>query len=658
MDLLRNLLPRAKPLAVPPIPSALPPGAKIGPWRVVRLLGVGANGAVYLVRRWGRLCALKVAMRPGDKRLLRERRLLRRIKHPGVVGLRGWGWWLGRKKGFPYLVMEYIEGLPLYAWARGTNPTPRQIAELLAQAAEALEAVHQERSVHRDVKGANTLVRPGGQELVLMDLGAGAYEGATPLTSNVLPPVTEVYLSPEAMDFALAHATDKGAHYKAGPADDLYALGVMAHRVLTDDYPFPVHVPRDLFWVAVRLGSAPNTRECNPRVPVALAAIVRRLLARRPEERYASAKQVAEALRKAAEGGKEWDEPLFEWYTGPEPASRTTNAVAPAGPVAPGQEAALRVARAQHREWQEWMRQRRMVGKRPRSVAKDGEAVPERATAATPASKSIQRWRAAGAVLALALALSVGAAVLTQQDGSGVSVPSDPPEPTLDNAWELPTQGVGNPGQEVAPVLSTPDAGTSAAPSGAPTPAPVAPATQPKEDTPVNPPAKEQPSKPKSPAASGPNLVKVLPLCVGIACAHPKELHPVPLSEECPPGAVQTMRELGIKVGDELDPVAVDFPQDTEGRCLSTVKEGWTTVVMQRPFGDLPHLTELSGRFFFGERVYGRFSAARMPNNRTIPVCMELMENGVRGMEPADHPTPATARVTCSAGLKAVDAFR
>jgi eukaryotic-like serine/threonine-protein kinase len=648
MDLLRNLLPRAKPPAVPPIPSALPPGAKVGPWRVVRLLGLGANGAVYLVRRWGRLYALKVAMRPGDKRLLRERRLLRRVKHPGVVGLRGWGWWLGRKKGFPYLVMEYIEGLPLYAWARGTNPTPRQIAELLAQAAEALEAVHQARSVHRDVKGANTLVRPGGRKLVLMDLGAGAYEGATPLTSNVLPPVTEVYLSPEAMDFAQAHATAKGAHYKAGPADDLYALGVMAHRVLTDDYPFPVHVPRDLFWMVVRLRSAPNTRECNPRVPVALAAIVRRLLARRPEERYASAQQVAEALRKAAEGGKEWDELLFEWYTGPEPASRTTNAVAPTGPVAPGQEAALRMARAQHRERQEWMRQRRMVGKRRRGVAQSGEAV--------PASKSARRWRAAGAVLVLALALAVGAAVLTQQDGAGASDPSAPPAPTLDNAWGLPTQGVGNPGQEVAPALSTPDAGTSAAPSGASTPAPVAPATQPKEDTSVNPPAKEQPSKPKPPAASGSNLVKVLPLCVGIACAHPKELHPVPLSEECPPGAVQTMRELGIKVGDDLEP-SVSFPRDFPERCVSNVKEGWITLILTRDFGNLPNGTELSGRLFFGERVYGRFNAARMPNNRTIPVCMDLVEGGYRGAE-LDSPPSATARISCGMGLKAVDAFR
>jgi hypothetical protein len=88
------------------------------------------------------------------------------------------------------------------------------------------------------------------------------------------------------------------------------------------------------------------------------------------------------------------------------------------------------------------------------------------------------------------------------------------------------------------------------------------------------------------------------------------------------------------------------------------VKEGWITLILTRDFGNLPHGTELSGRFFFGERVYGRFSAARMPNNRTIPVCMEMVEVGDRGMLVESHPTPATARISCGAGLKAVDAFR
>jgi hypothetical protein len=116
------------------------------------------------------------------------------------------------------------------------------------------------------------------------------------------------------------------------------------------------------------------------------------------------------------------------------------------------------------------------------------------------------------------------------------------------------------------------------------------------------------------------------------------------------------MRELGIKVGDDLEP-AVRFPRDFPEGCVSTVKEGWTTVLVTRPFGNLPHGTELSGRLFFGERVYGRFSVARMPNNRTIPVCMDLVEGGKRGAELAS-PLSATVRISCGMGLKAVDAFR
>jgi serine/threonine protein kinase len=651
---LRNLLPGNKPPAVPQLPGALPAGMRVGPWQVVRPLGQGGSGAVYLVKRWGRYYALKMATRPGDKRLQREGRLLRRVKHPGLVRLHGQGWWLGRKKGFPYLVMEYVEGLPLYTWARGTNPTPRQIALLLAQAAEALEAVHQERSLHRDVKGANTLVRPGGQQLVLVDLGAGDYEGATSLTSQVLPPVTELYLSPEAMQFAQRHATDSQAHYKARPSDDLYALGVMAHRVLTDDYPFATHMPRDLRWAVVQSAPAPDARAINPRVPAALAAIVQRLLAKRPEQRYASAQEAAEALRKAAaEGGPEWGEPLFEWYTEPGPASRTTLVGAPAGPVAPDQELALSLASADHREWQQWMRQRRMVGRRSPTVAQVEEADP--APARPPAPDSAWRWWTAGALLMLAL--SAGAAVLTWLSGPGTS------EPTPSGQWAFPTQEVGVPGQEVARPGLAPDAGTGAAPSEASTPAPVAPAMPPPEDTRVNPPpqpatarsSKPQPSKSSAP---GHTLTKVLPLCLGMACAHSaQELQPVPLTEPCPPGAVDTMRELGIKVGERSHPGAILFAPLPP--TYITVKEGWITGILSDDFGNLPRDTEISGRLFLGDRIYVRFTVARMPGDRTVPVCMELWGfiHG-RGEERSTADTPGNVKLVSVSALRAVDVFK
>jgi predicted Ser/Thr protein kinase len=670
MGLLRSLLPGGMSAAAPVLPGALPAGMRIGPWRVVRPLGSGGCGAVYLVRRWGRHFALKLAVRPGDKRLQREGRLLRRVRHPGVVRLRGRGWWLGRRKGFPYLVMEYVEGQPLYAWARGTNPTPRQLAELLAQAALALEAVHRERSVHRDVKGANTLVLSAGWRLVLVDLGAGDYEGATPLTSQVLPPCTEVYLSPEAMTFAQAHAKDPRARYEARPSDDLYALGVMAHRVLTDEYPFPTDMPRELFWLMVETQPAPSARELNPRVPAALAAILQRLLAKRPEERYASAREVAEALRSAAgAGGPEWDAPLFEWYPGPGPASRTTQAVAPGGRVAPGQEVAVRVARAQHAERQEWLRKRRQVRRRSPDAARTEAPAPEPEPPATRAPARLWRWVKVGGLLTLmlVLALSLGTRILRGHDSSGPSPGSRAPEPTRKGPQLPPTPEVGVSGQEVARPPPSPDAGIGAEPSEALTPAPVVSATQPQEDPRVNPPASpgtspgQQQLKPQSSPSTRArqSLGKALPLCLGLACASGHQsVRSAPPPEECPPGAIDAMRELGINVGDVRER-AVFHPWLDNYPAFVTVKEGEISASFPGSFKNMPLKTVLSGRLFIGDRVYVRLTTARLPDHRTIPVCIEFFDNQDRrrGVLVRPESTEREIKIVLPVAAKAVSRF-
>ncbi|HYH95904.1 serine/threonine protein kinase [Hyalangium sp.] len=643
MGLLHNLLRRAHP-AQPVSASALPQGARVGPWRVVRRLGAGGAGVVYLVSRWGRLHALKLATRPGDKRLLREGRLLRRVKHRALVKFHGQGWWLGRRTGFPYLVMEYVEGLPLYSWACGTNPTPRQLAGLLAQAAGALAALHREHALHRDVKGANTLVRPGGQELVLMDLGAGGYEGATPLTSHVLPPVTEVYLSPEAMAFAQAHVAQAGARYQARPTDDLYALGVMAYRVLVDEYPFPVHLPRDMYWAAVQSRPAPQVRERNPRVPEALAAIVQRLLASRPEERHTDAQELAEALLQAREaGGAEWELPVFEWYPEPGPASRTTRSGAPAGPVAPGQEAALSLARAEHREQQEWMRLQRQVRRRLPGMEQQQEDSPAPA-APTPTARGAG-WRGwVGAALAVAM---LGAFVL------GTTLEAVPASPTLH---------VGKPDQEVAGAELSPDAdpGAVALDSEASTSVPAAPVAQPQEDPRVNPPTPSAPPSPQAlPKPKRTRLAKTLPLCMGLACSGSTQaLNPVPAAEECPRGAVQTMKDLGIRIGGISGIVA--FAVHLSAQPLP-VNEGPFTLSLRESFGDLAPTTEVHGRLLFGaDRIYGRFTVARVPDGQTFPVCLDLYDDfeSKRGFAKWPGSTEDRVLMVSTVQLMAVDRFK
>jgi serine/threonine protein kinase len=108
--------------------------------------------------------------------------------------------------------MQWVEGEPLYEWAARRNPTSRQVLRLLWQVARALQATHGAGGVHRDVKGANVLVRPRDGRAFLTDFGAGHYKGAATLTPRLLPPVTLAYLSPEVWEFVSVFLCHPTAH--------------------------------------------------------------------------------------------------------------------------------------------------------------------------------------------------------------------------------------------------------------------------------------------------------------------------------------------------------------------------------------------------------------------------------------------------------------
>jgi serine/threonine-protein kinase len=289
----------------------------VGSWRIVDLFGRGAYGTLYLAESVApgttRQAALKLALAPRDERFERERVLLSRLRHPCIPRLLDSGTW--QSPGgppHPYLVMEWIEGLPLYEWAQVLPPTSRQVLGLLADLARALEATHAMGAVHRDVKGGNALVRlPDGQGF-LVDFGSGSYQGASRLTWQPLPPGTPDYRSPEAFRFA-AHGDLAPTHsYAPGPADDLFALGVTAYRLVTGDYP-PLAEPvgeRAHVWAEEDPGPQP-ARELNARCSAELSALISRMLSVHPKAR-GSAREVAEALEQAArQSGPEADEPLF-----------------------------------------------------------------------------------------------------------------------------------------------------------------------------------------------------------------------------------------------------------------------------------------------------------------------------------------------------------
>lgn len=280
----------------------------------------GAFGAVYLAspadQPDGAPFALKVALHSNDPRFLREAELLRRVLHLHVPRLHDHGLWAHPAGPFPFVVMDWVEGVSLYAWAHERTFSSREVMRLLAPVASALAATHAAKCVHRDVKGENILVSQDGSRPMLLDFGAGDLLGAPTLTREVFPPGTPYYRSPEALRFHWRKRHQPGAHYEPGPADDVYALGVTAYCLVTGSYPPPV-LPPEL------LKSEPSLREEKWEPPEEratvcpeLAGLIRQMLSLKPSAR-GTAEEVAEALDHAARAAEPIaDQPIVRRSSG------------------------------------------------------------------------------------------------------------------------------------------------------------------------------------------------------------------------------------------------------------------------------------------------------------------------------------------------------
>ncbi len=302
-------------------PTALPLGTAVGPWQVTGFEGRGVYGTVYRAVQPGhsrsRPAALKLAIYPADPRFAREEELLSRIRHPNVPRLLDAGKWRdGLGRVHPFLVMEWVEGMSLYEWAAQRNPSSREVLAVLAQAAGALQATHEVSGVHRDVKGANMLVRPWDGRLFLTDFGSGHFAGAARLTPLPVQPGTPAYLSPELWRDEGPQAPNAPFSQLARPSDDVFALGVTAYRLVTDAYP-PFTNPsteEGRCWLPGGEGARPP-RQLNSRVDAQLNALILRMLSTRPEDR-GTAGELAEAMRRGVAHAVPLAEVrLFEWET-------------------------------------------------------------------------------------------------------------------------------------------------------------------------------------------------------------------------------------------------------------------------------------------------------------------------------------------------------
>jgi serine/threonine protein kinase len=269
-------------------------GFTLGKFKVLERLGVGGNGTVYLcehlmVRRKVAIKVLptaKAANPAALARFYREARAAGALDHPNLVKAHD----IDQDNGLYFLVMDYVDGINLQELIGRTGPLdPVRAAQYVAQAAQGLDFAHQAGLVHRDVKPANILLDRRGVVRIL-DLGLARFfcDQDDPLTlrydeKTVLG--TADYVAPE--QALNSHDVDGRA--------DVYGLGATFHFLLTAQPPFPGgKVAQKLIWHQVKQPTP--VRAIRPEVPEAMAAVVARMLAKVPAERFQTAGEVVAAL--------------------------------------------------------------------------------------------------------------------------------------------------------------------------------------------------------------------------------------------------------------------------------------------------------------------------------------------------------------------------
>jgi serine/threonine-protein kinase len=297
-------------------PGFLASGERVGQWLIRKRLGAGSFGAVYQVECEGDLFALKFSLRRPEsddlnqtgERLRKELACLLQIQHPNVVRTYAFGRWPHPVQGYPYLLMDHVDGVTLHQWSRQVGPSFRQMLELSGKLALAVDALDHEQIRHRDLKSANILVRSRDSEPILVDFGSADYVNGVKLTAGPLPPGTMHYRSPESLQFQRLHSQDPNARYPFKVTDDLYSLGVVMYELLAGQLPFGLDLPREVLNAQIEFKVPQPPTAFDERVPQALSALVMRLVAKKPEDRPQSGRALYEELQALLrDGGQELD---------------------------------------------------------------------------------------------------------------------------------------------------------------------------------------------------------------------------------------------------------------------------------------------------------------------------------------------------------------
>ena len=262
--------------------SAVMIGRKLGNrYEIQKLLGEGATAIVYkgVDTLLQRTVAIKVLLPYVDetarKRFQREARAAAQLNHPNIMAIYDVG-----EDEQPYLIVEYIEGHPLFELIPAP---PEQVAEIGRQICEALDYAHRQHLIHRDIKPANIHITPEGQ-VKIMDFGLALTRSSKRVTATGRVIGTPAYLSPEqAQGQPLTYHTD------------IYSTGIVLYEMATGVLPFDADDISILLLQQVKKQPKPP-RELVPDIPPELERIILKALEKHPAARFQTAGEMAQAL--------------------------------------------------------------------------------------------------------------------------------------------------------------------------------------------------------------------------------------------------------------------------------------------------------------------------------------------------------------------------
>jgi predicted Ser/Thr protein kinase len=275
-------------------PQATP---SFGRYRNPVMLGSGGMGAVYraLDPSLDRHVAIKVLTHRDPRyveRFRREAQVLARIVHPSIIQIYEI---VGSDEDTvdPYIVMEYFDGRPLDALLKQGPLEPAQVVSVVRQCAEGLRRAHASNVVHRDIKPANIMMSPSG-EVKILDFGiAKLHDAKKDLTGETVLG-TPYYMSPE-----------QATGYAIDARSDIYSLGITAFHLLTGRKPFEAKNKVDVMLMQVK-APLPDLTQIVP-CDVRIAAIVGKMCAKKPAERYQSCDELlaaVDSLQRSIGGGQ------------------------------------------------------------------------------------------------------------------------------------------------------------------------------------------------------------------------------------------------------------------------------------------------------------------------------------------------------------------